>query len=703
MTHTCRRICALLLTLCPQAALAAPNVVLIMSDDAGYADFGFMDRFTGQQTVFKTPNLDRLASESVAFSNAYVPSSICSATRAGILTGRYPEKFAFGYNALPEDYPYEGWTVDQVTLMERLKELGYQTGVVGKWHLGEQPQWRPESQGVDYFYGFWEGGTNYYEGPPQVPIRRGATPIDWSAEPSFNNTPPDPSRGRYLTDALGDEASKYIAERAAGGQPFFLYLPFNGPHSPYDSKAQDDAQFVGSGLAGQRLTVASMTLAVDRAIGHVLSRIDDPNGDGDQSDSIADNTIVVFHNDNGGANVNYNNGPLAGYKGSGFEGGMRTPLLIRAPGLQPGVFDAPVTTLNLFPTLVTAAGGAMTTPADGVDLMPYLRGEVAGEPNPSIAYRNRANFAGIRKGQWKLTRPDALATWKLYRLNPDGSGEDVDLLAQHPEVASELIKEYVAFDVTLDKARNSGPWKVHTNDLFIRRNDAGPVTSWQHSTGWWNGDAPTLLASISREDPSPNFKLAFRPDANADYRSINDVNRASGIARNLLQQGLEDLPGLGEVMLNEIRLEGVFAGSANRKATIEGKPLLLVRDLAGKSPAIRLDAVQAAGPFTYTYNVDLDLYLYHDLVLEGDGNANFRIGGAMSSFDQPSGVTKRGTSNVTLTGHNTFTGELAIEQGEVTLDGAQAGRPPAHLSGRAAGWSSERGFRWAPAARWAAR
>ncbi|MBA3485438.1 MAG: sulfatase-like hydrolase/transferase [Pirellulales bacterium] len=642
-----------------------------MSDDAGYADFGFQSQFTGQASQVLTPNLDQLATQSIAFRNAYLPSSMCSVTRAGVLTGRQPLKFGWGRNALPEDWPLEGFPVDQVTLMERTKQLGYTTGVVGKWHLGVQPQWQPQSQGVDNFYGFWEGANFYYPNATfPVEVRRGVTAIDWELEPSFNNIPPDPTRGRYLTDAFGDEASKFIADHAGGAEPFFLYAPFSAPHSPFDAKAQDLALYPT--LTGNRRNVAAMMTGMDRAIGEMLQRIDDPNGDGNQSDSVADNTVVIFLNDNGGANSFYNNGPLAGFKAQGWEGSIKTPMLIRAPNLTPGVFDGLVSALDLFPTLMDAAGAPMTTPTDGVNLTPYLTGQQSGPVHESIAYRNRMNYAGIRKGEWKLVKPDAVSTWKLFRLNPDGSGEDVDLQLQYPEIVQDLVKDFVALDVTLDKTRNSTPTFVTQNDVFVRRNESGANANWQHGQGWAYGSDLTRITGISRDDPNPNMVLVFPINNVADYKSTNVINRATGIPRDLLALGNQDIPGLGEVMLNEIRLEGAFNGAANRKATIDGKALLFARNLAGKAPGLRLDATQAPGAINYTYHVDLDMILYHDFVIEGDGNANFNIGGVMRSFDPVSGVTKRGTSTVTLAGHNTFTGPAIIEGGRVIINGVDA-------------------------------
>jgi autotransporter-associated beta strand protein len=164
--------------------------------------------------------------------------------------------------------------------------------------------------------------------------------------------------------------------------------------------------------------------------------------------------------------------------------------------------------------------------------------------------------------------------------------------------------------------------------------------------------------------------LVFKPNNNADYRSTNDANRASGVDRAHLSQGFQDIPGLGEVMLNEIRFQGQFSGAVARKATIDGKPLLFVKNLSGKLPGLRLDATQ--GSANYTYQLNLDLILYHDFVIEGDGTANFQIGGVMRNFYQPSGVRKRGSSTVTLTAHNTFTGPAIVEAGRVVLNGLDA-------------------------------
>jgi arylsulfatase A-like enzyme len=191
-----------------------------------------------------------------------------------------------------------------------------------------------------------------------------------------------------VTDAFGDEATKFVADHANQADPFFLYVSFTGPHSPYpQAKEQDLAEFDSTSLSGFRKNAAALTYAVDRNVGHILDRVSDPDGNGDTSDSIADNTIILFLNDNGapspidpqaGGQVVHDNSPLRGFKNNGWEGAVRVPMMIRAPGVDPGVYDEMVSALDFLPTFVQAAGGTPDANLDGVDLMPYLEGTQTG-------------------------------------------------------------------------------------------------------------------------------------------------------------------------------------------------------------------------------------------------------------------------------------------------------------------------------------
>ncbi len=407
-------------------AAERPNIVILLADDAGYADFGFQNALTGQSTEFKTPNLDTLAQQGVRFSNGYVSASVCSPSRAGMLTGQYQQRFGYEFNIGNENDPNDGMPTDQVMMTERFQELGYTTGVVGKWHLGLEEAKQPQNQGVDEFFGLWRGARDYFgvENEAARKIRDVNGPRDWTLEPSFNNVPVDSGgKGRHVTDAFGDEASRFIASHANDVDPFFLYLPFTSPHSPFsEAKQQDLNEFNGTSLVGQRKTIAALKFAMDRAVGSVLDRISDPNGDGDLSDSIADNTIVVFASDNGGT-PNHDNGVLDGFKGDAFEGGTRVPFLIRIPDpANPGQFLSgeyanPVSTLDLFPTFVAAAGAAMTTPTDGVDLTPFLTGAQSGTPHEFLAWRKgtRAGQSVKGIGNSLLARKGSQYVWRACR------------------------------------------------------------------------------------------------------------------------------------------------------------------------------------------------------------------------------------------------------------------------------------------------
>jgi len=655
---------------------------LIFSDDAGYADFGFMDQFTGQTTKFKTPNLDSLAQQSVVFSNGYVSAPLCSFSRAGLLTGRNSSRFGVEWNFADTTAAIDGIPTDQVLISERLKQLGYTTGVVGKWHVGASGPQQPLNQGFDEFFGVLAGTQYYFNGPNSAPTYRQTAdqPVAWWNEPSFNNIPNDPLNGRLFTDALGDEASKFIANHAGDENPFFLYLPFNAPHAPLNkSKASDAAPFYGLGMTVDRHVTASLTYGMDRNIGEILKRIDDPNGDGDQSDSIRNNTIVVFVNDNGGHSgpqgtpIINDNGPLKGYKGSSYEGGVRVPFMIRAPGVAPGVVNDMVSSLDLFPTFVAAAGGEQTTQTDGVDLMPMLRGETIGPVHEKLFWRMRVDGFAVRKGNWKLAKGNSNALVELYYLNPDGSGEDLDLSAVFPDKLQELTREFVHWESEQDKIRNTGYqdfFQLNQFDVFRQRNDLSTVFNWRWAGGWKNANDPGAPGvTMQRWDAAPNTVLIFETRNDASYTSLNNVIRAVGHGYNNPQPTPE---GLYEFMLNEVRLDGNFNGAANRSGTLHGNPIMFVDSLTDRQARLSLNANQAASSRDFTFNINMDVILLDDLLVTGNGTGSFTVGGVIRDFDLPRGLIKEGASKLTLNGYNTYNGDTIIRGGELSLSAAGA-------------------------------
>ena len=639
-------------------AAGGPNIVVLLADDAGYADFGFQDSLTGQTTEFKTPNLDSLAQQGIRFSNGYVSASTCSPSRAGLLTGQYQQRFGYEFNISNIDDPNDGMPTNQVMMTERFQQLGYTTGVVGKWHLGLELAKQPQNQGVDEFYGMWEGSRGYFgtETTAGKQIRDGNGVRNWTSEASFNNIPLDSAgKGRHVTDAFGDEASKFIANHAGDPDPFFLYLPFSSPHSPLTlAKQQDIDEFNGTSLSASERKIAALVFAMDRAVGNVLDRINDPNGDGDTSDSVADNTIVVFANDNGGT-PSHDNGVLRGFKGESFEGGIRVPFLMRMPDPNNpgqfliGDFDSPVTTRDLFPTFISAAGETMSTLTDGVDLTPFLTGQQTGDPHEMLAWRKGGDDWAIRKGDWKLLSGNNGEPIQLVQLAANGSGEFVDLSAQNPEKFQELLVDFTAWEAEMSKQSQDSGRVSNRFDHFVYRENQTTSGNWSN-TNIWQEAGTSNNSTMQPNDAYPNAILEFRPRNDTSYIATNNMTRSTTLT----------------YMLNELRFDGTFSGGVNRSGTINGNDVLLVDNLQGQGPTIQLNSTKASGA-EFTFNIDTDLILFDDLTITGNSGLTFNINGDITAFSEDRSITKIGTSSVTLTGNNTFGGTLDVQQGAIVM------------------------------------
>jgi len=389
-----------------------PNIVVIVSDDAGYADFSFQG--SGQ---VKTPRIDSIASEGVRFLQGYVSASVCSPSRAGLLTGRYQQRFGHEHNFPTSAEDHVGLPLSERTLADALKTAGYRTIAMGKWHLGYGPELHPNRRGFDEFYGFLQGARSYRprEGTPRNRLQHNGEFL----EESFD----------YMTDHLGQQAAHYV-ERFAS-EPFFLYLSFNAVHTPMQA-LKDDLKRVRGEVNAKRKRLVAMTVAMDRAVGHVLDAL--------ERHDLEEDTLVVFVNDNGGATTNASiNAPLRGTKGTPFEGGIRVPLLMRWVGTLPagGEYEPPVSTLDIFATALAAAGEepSQDRPLDGVDLLPWVDGDPPGVPHEALFWRRKGHRAA-RVGDWKLVvRREAEPL--LFDLTEDPH-EEVDLAAEHPEIVERL-------------------------------------------------------------------------------------------------------------------------------------------------------------------------------------------------------------------------------------------------------------------------
>ena len=412
-----------------------PNILLILADDAGYADFGFQ----GSQEM-KTPNLDKLAKQGMRFTQAYVTAAVCGPSRAGLLTGKYQQRFGYeennvpGYmsqSCLPDDEM--GLPLDQITMADYLKSLGYKTGLFGKWHQGNTDKFHPTKRGFDEFYGFRGGARSYFAFDENNPTSR---PEDF-LEKGFRNFG---ETDKYLTDAFTDATINFIERHQ--NQPFYAFLSFNAVHTPMEAQAQDVAQFPQ--LKGKRQQLAAMTLAMDRACGRLLKKLKELG--------LEENTIIIFTNDNGGpSDTNHsNNKPLSGTKANHLEGGIRVPFLLSWKGVIPenSTYEYPISFLDVLPTFYAAAGGELDSlrEIDGVNLLPYILGENKKRPH-QILYWKKENRGAIRNGDWKLLRfPDRPA--ELYLLSQDPS-ELNNLAAEYPKKLKALFKKLFEWETTL--------------------------------------------------------------------------------------------------------------------------------------------------------------------------------------------------------------------------------------------------------------
>jgi arylsulfatase A-like enzyme len=411
--------------LAAEASPKRPNIVVILADDAGYGDFGFQ----GSREML-TPHIDALAKQGVIYEHAYATTPFCSPSRAGLLTGRHPLRHGFEFNLTHDPAPgidpaYMGLAVEERTLADRLKAAGYRTIAVGKWHLGDAPQFHPNARGFDHFYGLIGGNSSYF--PDR--IKPGALQ---------RNGVPAEARD-YLTDDFAIEAIQQIA--ATDDDPFLLYLAFTAPHTPMDATAGDIARFRHIDNL-QRRRLAAMTWAMDRSVGRVMEAL--------RKGGLDRNTLVIFTNDNGGDTIGLDadNRPLQGMKGTLLEGGIRVPMIVRWPdGEGAGQRRTGVVSLmDIVPTALKLAGEALPQGLDGIE----LSRSSAAAPDRTLFWRYDT-VAAMRQSNWKLLRfPDRPA--QIYDLSAD-PGESQDLANQHPQRLAAMMRALFAWEGTVEHPR----------------------------------------------------------------------------------------------------------------------------------------------------------------------------------------------------------------------------------------------------------
>lgn len=419
-------------------AATKPNIILIVADDLGYADLGIH----GCKDIH-TPHIDSIAKNGVRCTSGYVSGPYCSPTRAGLLTGRYQQRFGHEFNpGTLGNSPTFGLSPDETTLPQLLKNAGYKTGMVGKWHLGGNEKFNPVNRGFEEYFGFLGGANSYNDGKTIVSnIVRGTKPVE---------------EQEYLTDAFAREAVAYVDKQKK--DPFFLYLTFNAVHTPLQASPKHDID-IDKIPNPNRRTYASMLLAMDDAIGKLLLKLDKEN--------LTENTLIFFISDNGGPEgANFSdNGPLKGVKATTWEGGVRVPFFVQWKAVLPKgkTYDNPVIQLDILPTILAASGGDYShkKKLDGVNLLPYFKGENKEPPHDALYWRFGAQMA-IRMGDWKLTkalgedikfnRADLASAdgSHLYNLKED-IGETKNLSDSNPEKVKALKEAWNQWNKELVK------------------------------------------------------------------------------------------------------------------------------------------------------------------------------------------------------------------------------------------------------------
>ena len=370
---------SLLVISCKSSLENAPNIIIIISDDQGYADVGFH----GSKEIF-TPNIDRIASNGVVFTQGYVSYAVCSPSRAGLITGKYQNRFGYTRNILlaPKD-SLMGLPLSEQTLPDVLNNVDYKTKAIGKWHLGAHESLVPERRGFDEFFGFLIGGHRYFpEDLTLNDLSEARRQMDGYITRIYDNGKRIDTK-KYLTEELSDNAVKFIEDNSS--DPFFLYLSYNAPHTPLQATAMD-LERNNHIEVEKRRTYAAMVSSMDDGIGLILDKLEEKK--------ITDNTIVIFFSDNGGVEwYNFSdNGILRGIKGDFYEGGIRVPFTMQWPSkIKPGtIYDKPIIALDVFATVASAASAEkyIRNDIDGVDILPYITGEKSGLPHKYLYWQN---------------------------------------------------------------------------------------------------------------------------------------------------------------------------------------------------------------------------------------------------------------------------------------------------------------------------
>jgi arylsulfatase A-like enzyme len=406
-----------------------PNILVILADDMGYGELGCQ----GNPQI-PTPNIDSIARNGIRFTSGYVSAPVCSPSRAGIMTGRYGTRF--GYELNPGFSHSAGLPLNERTIAEYLKAAGYATGMFGKWHLGFKPAMQPLGRGFDEYFGFLGAAHSYLEAAG-----------DHDAANSIIRGREKVPEIDYTTDAFGREAVAFIEKHH--DHPWFVYLPFNAVHGPLAATPKYMNRFANIPDLKRR-TYCAVESALDDAVGAVLAKV--------REHHLEENTLIIYLSDNGApkhSETVASNLPLRGYKAQLLEGGIREPFMIQWKGRVPAgkLDDRPVISLDILPTALAAVGAPIPAAAklDGVNLLPYLTGEITGDPHATLCWRY-ANQSAVRMGDWKLIEMGSKT--QLYNITAD-IGEKNNLADAQPQKVKELQAAYQQWDACNGKKGRS--------------------------------------------------------------------------------------------------------------------------------------------------------------------------------------------------------------------------------------------------------
>ena len=419
-------------------AAAKPNIVVLYSDDAGYADFGFQPNCTPEM-INLTPHIDRIAKAGARFTNAYMAGSVCSPSRAGLMTGRYQQRFGYDNNLPPGTE--NGLELTEIFGVKRLQKIGYKTGLIGKWHLGYPEAYHPNKRGFDWFYGLLQGSRPYFS-QEKISDHR-------VIQENGKNT----KEGGYVTDRFGDAACRFIKEHKE--EPFYLFVSFTSPHGPLQPKPEDAARTAHI-KEKKRANYAGLIVSLDDNVGKILDCL--------KAQGLEKDTIVLFTNDNGGQTSNGAiNAPLQGKKGTLWEGGIRVPWTMRWPDKIPAglVVDKPVIALDLLPSFIEAAK-AQVDPAwklDGKSFLSLIDGTpktTTATEAPRTLYWRQGGSKGpraMREGKWKIIHDRKTGNAPaLYNLESD-IGESKDLSKEHAATLKAMLKKLDTWEFQLEEPR----------------------------------------------------------------------------------------------------------------------------------------------------------------------------------------------------------------------------------------------------------